>query len=124
MHYQDHLKEVVSLALQQDIDVFIVSCKEAVSLAIQQDTDMVIVFKDKTLIHCHSSLLALFSLVIFRLLSGVPCCFSPTIFLPDFPALPIEKFLDLLRSGQAILGENVNVNIKMIIRVRQFDKLF
>jgi len=88
--------------------------KNALDHAIHEDTDMAIVSQDQQFLPCQKSLLSLFSPVIARLLSSVPSCASPTVFLPDFPASHIRSLLHILQYGQTLPIQHFNVELKFL----------
>merc|ERR1719186_1612244 len=93
--------------------------KDVINLAIHEDTDMEIVSQDQQYLPSHKSLLSLFSPVISHLLSSVPNCVSPTIFLPDFPASHIRSFLQILQYGQILPTQDLDTELKVIHNVAE-----
>jgi len=93
--------------------------KEAISIAVKEDCDVCIVSKDNKTVTCQRSLLVLYSPLIASILSSLPCCLSPTIFLPHFQEQHIRRFLHLLGSGQTIAGQNINADMRIIAKIAE-----
>lgn len=93
--------------------------KEAVRLSTEELHDMFIVAKHKKIFPCQRSFLALFSPLAARILSEVPCCIAPTLFLTDYHEVNIRTLLQLLKSGQTVLSQNINADMKVVTEVAQ-----
>ena len=55
--------------------------------------------RDRTELNLNRNVLILFSPVIRNILSSVPCCITPTLFLPDISTATIIKLRDILDKG-------------------------
>ena len=55
--------------------------------------------KDDAEISVRSSLFTVFSKYLGPCLSAVPCCTTPTLFLPDFSSSTVHRFIEILTNG-------------------------